>query len=127
MNQKNEALKLCKKCMQTLPMSMFHNYKQSLDGKNPYCKKCVSYMQKKSREKRELEEYLKKKELEKIKEENKQEDIKTKVCFRCKVEKDITNFHRDKRQKDGYNNVCIECKKIREAENILKRLEKRGY
>lgn len=127
MNKEDEALKLCKKCMQTLPMSMFHNCKRSLDGKNPYCKKCISYMQKKSREKRELEKYLEKKKLEESNQGKQSNEVITKVCFRCKIEKDISNFHKDKRQKDGYNNVCIECKKIRENENMLKRLEKRGY
>lgn len=127
MNEKDEALKLCKKCAKTLPMSMFHNCKRSLDGKNPYCKNCISYMQKKSREKRELEKYMENKKLEELSQKKEQQNLVTKVCFRCKVEKDITKFHRESRQKDGYSNVCIECKRKREAENMLKRLEKRGY
>lgn len=35
----------------------------------------------------------------------------TKVCGRCKTEKDITEFGVDKRNKDGLNRVCKVCKR----------------
>jgi hypothetical protein len=32
-----------------------------------------------------------------------------KTCFKCKIEKDITNFHKHKGMKDGHINKCSEC------------------
>lgn len=39
-----------------------------------------------------------------------------KVCTKCKVEKDVTEFYKNKRQKDGLDFYCKECrnKQIRE-------------
>jgi len=35
-----------------------------------------------------------------------------KVCRKCKVEKDETNFFNSKTSKDGLNNQCKECKRL---------------
>jgi hypothetical protein len=35
-----------------------------------------------------------------------------KVCTKCKIEKELTEFSRDKHKKDGFYNQCKECKKI---------------
>lgn len=123
MDDKLESLKICKRCKQTLLISMFHNCKKYLDGKNIYCKDCSRYMQKKSREKRELEEY----KMKRNQQENPQPESFKKTCTKCEVEKGISNFHKSKRSKDGYDTVCAECRRKREAENLIKRLEKRGY
>src|ERR1043165_6157776 len=34
----------------------------------------------------------------------------TKVCFKCKVEKSLNEFHKDKRSKSGYCSYCKLCK-----------------
>lgn len=33
----------------------------------------------------------------------------TKICLKCKIEKNIDNFCRDKNKKDGYNIYCKSC------------------
>jgi hypothetical protein len=39
-----------------------------------------------------------------------------KVCTKCKVEKELTEFHKDKRSKDGLRSKCKSCRrKYREA------------
>ena len=127
----NEPIKLCAKCKRSLPFSEFYNNKKSLDGKSSYCKECSRISSRKSKEKKELEKY-KLKQLQK--EQNilhqkqiEKEALNKKICFRCKIEKPIDEFHRDAKAKDGRSSICIDCKRKREAENIVKRLEKRGY
>lgn len=36
----------------------------------------------------------------------------TKICVRCKIEKDINEFYKRKSRKDGFNPYCKECHKI---------------
>lgn len=33
----------------------------------------------------------------------------TKICFKCKEEKDLTNFHTHKKNKDGLSHICKPC------------------
>jgi hypothetical protein len=35
--------------------------------------------------------------------------MNTKICFKCKEEKPISEFHRNKRNKDGYKGQCKSC------------------
>lgn len=35
--------------------------------------------------------------------------IITKICTKCKIEKELTDFHKDKKNKDGFSNRCKEC------------------
>lgn len=37
--------------------------------------------------------------------------METKICYKCKVEKDTCEFHKDKSRNDGYDSKCKECKK----------------
>lgn len=39
-----------------------------------------------------------------------------KTCYKCKLTKNISSFHKNKRQKDGFANYCKDCAKIRNAE-----------
>jgi len=34
-----------------------------------------------------------------------------KVCSKCKIEKEFSDFGKDKTRKDGYRYVCKECNK----------------
>lgn len=40
----------------------------------------------------------------------------TKICTKCKIEKELTEFHKDKTKKDGHETRCKACKKILDAE-----------
>jgi hypothetical protein len=35
-----------------------------------------------------------------------------KICPKCKIKKDLSEFHKDKRRIDGYSYHCKECRKI---------------
>lgn len=48
----------------------------------------------------------------------------TKVCFRCGIEKDISEFHNNKRNKDGHKGTCKKCCRLYVDEHIE---EKREY
>ena len=50
--------------------------------------------------------------------------MKTKVCTKCKIEKDIDNFSKSNK-KDGLSYWCKECFKIYTKNNYLK--NKKGY
>ena len=38
--------------------------------------------------------------------------MKRKVCSKCKVEKEICEFHKLSRSIDGYRERCKECRKV---------------
>ncbi len=38
-------------------------------------------------------------------------EIKIKICFQCKISKELDQFHKDKTTNDGYGSKCIRCKK----------------
>jgi hypothetical protein len=35
-----------------------------------------------------------------------------KVCSKCKVEKEICEFHKSSRSNDGFRGQCKECRKV---------------
>jgi AraC-like DNA-binding protein len=37
--------------------------------------------------------------------------METKICSKCKVEKDVCDFHKKSKNVDGYNHNCKECRK----------------
>lgn len=43
--------------------------------------------------------------------------METKVCLKCKVEKELINFNKDKNKKDGLNIYCIDCRKEYRKQN----------
>jgi hypothetical protein len=48
-----------------------------------------------------------------------------KVCSKCKVEKELTEFNKDKRRDDGLFPQCRDCKKKGDRITYLKNKEKR--
>jgi len=51
-----------------------------------------------------------------------------KVCFKCKIKKDINNFYKHPEMKDGCTNKCKDCtKKDNKANWHLKITEKKAY
>ena len=49
-----------------------------------------------------------------------------KKCYKCKKEKEYTEFHKDKSKKDGYNSRCIDCSRIFNREYV-KDYDMKGY
>ncbi len=50
--------------------------------------------------------------------------METKICSKCKVEKEITDFPKDKNRPDGYYVYCKECRKVSYQLNFQKIKEK---
>jgi len=51
------------------------------------------------------------------------ENIKTKICSKCKIEKDISEFSKNKNKKDGVNSWCKYCCKQYRKDNVEKILK----
>lgn len=52
-----------------------------------------------------------------------------KVCYKCKIEKELNDFSKDKTRKDGFSNRCKKCQRIYILENkdTLKKYYKNYY
>ncbi len=51
-------------------------------------------------------------------------NMATKICFKCNVEKELSEFYKHPKMYDGYLNKCKTCNKKDTAENIeLKKLD----
>jgi hypothetical protein len=46
--------------------------------------------------------------------------MRTKICSKCKIEQDISCFHKNKAMKDGLHNWCKGCKKQYNKDNALR-------
>lgn len=55
------------------------------------------------------------------------EEIKTKVCTKCKIEKDITSFFLRKERKLGYRSECKKCTNIKKKQLRKSPIPKEGY
>lgn len=51
------------------------------------------------------------------------EEIKTKVCSKCRIEKDVSEFHKNSTNNDGYNYQCKLCRKnhYNETHDVVKK------
>jgi hypothetical protein len=47
--------------------------------------------------------------------------MKTKICYRCRQEKSLSEFHKDISSKDGIDNLCKECSSIKGRDYLLKK------
>lgn len=48
----------------------------------------------------------------------------SKECYKCKQEKELSDFHKDKSRKDGYFSYCKKCYKLWYIDNKTKILER---
>jgi hypothetical protein len=57
--------------------------------------------------------------------ENKEKEVKTKVCKRCEEDKPLREFYTNKQMKDGHESTCKACKKETAKKPDLARPEQR--
>lgn len=50
--------------------------------------------------------------------------MNTKICYKCKIEKPLSEFHKNCRKLDGYNHLCKLCEKERHSTYYLENKEK---
>jgi len=91
-------IKVCKRCKLEKPTSEFTKNINEKDKYDRYCKLCKKELNKEHRKKNEL-------------------SIKNgkiivpnfKVCNKCKIEKQIYEFHNNSGSRDGKQSICIQC------------------
>ena len=88
--------KKCSNCGASKSLSDFHKSNGGKHGVNSVCKNCVSI---KGKQKRDILNKLKPPEIIPT----------TKVCTRCKIEKEFECFHGNKHGKYGINSICKLC------------------
>jgi hypothetical protein len=127
--------KICSKCKIEKYVSEFYIRKNSGKYRNE-CKECW-YSRTKKYCKNNKDEITKRKIIkkcgslenyQKIKDE--QERLITenkKICSKCKIEKDKSEFHKDKSKKDGLDFLCKQCIKEKRIIEIYGSLENYDY
>jgi hypothetical protein len=101
--------KQCSKCNNIKPIINFQPNKGKKDGFQTWCKECVSYQQKQTREKYCFQ-------------------VKVpinKVCAKCKEIKEAKEFDCNKAQKTGLVSTCKSCNKSNEKLSIYCKLKSR--
>jgi len=108
----NVTEKLCKSCNKVKPATEFWGDKDRRDGLNTYCKECLSI-------KSQNISKVKKNNKEKLKEQKRQQEIKTgkRTCNKCGIEKNISDFYV---WKGIPENICKECRKPKIEKYISK-------
>ena len=104
-----EETKVCNKCGEVKPLSLF--YKSKYKGTSYYCKKCMDENRKvnksKTPEQREADKLAKK---ESIKQKNEYlRSLPTKVCKICEIEKSRSEFSKRGSAADGLRSECKIC------------------
>lgn len=51
--------------------------------------------------------------------------MERKICNKCGIEKDISEFYKDKQKKDGYSNTCKKCKYKKKDIDSLKQIKRK--
>lgn len=90
-----EGYKRCSKCKTILLLEEFHRQGKS---KNSHCRRCRKEYNKKHKNG--------------VKNKDVPEEIKTKICTKCKIEKCEKEFTKDSKSKDGISYYCKDCMSI---------------
>lgn len=108
------GLKQCRKCGKILPLKSFSKLSVNKDGKNNYCKECVSLHYTKSKSRRDLRDI---ENLSLIHEENKKLlNSGLRKCAKCGKVMSISNFN----MKGGrYLHTCKKCNSLIESARIF--------
>ncbi len=109
---KERKCKICKDCNINKNIDEFYYVgKDSKDGYRNKCKDCTKKIGEKKRQE--------------IKNSDKK-IINKKVCFHCKVEKNISEFNKRNDWKDGYISICKQCNTVyRKQWTEKKKIEKK--
>ncbi len=49
--------------------------------------------------------------------------METKRCYKCKTEKEYSNYYKDPSKKDGFSNICKPCRKLTYRQIVYRNLE----
>lgn len=101
--------KICTKCKIEKDVLMFNKRADSKCGVRSSCKECISNYEKLKKER-------------KIK--PKKEDKISKICPKCKIDKNFSEYGKNKNSKYGIASYCKECTKAHAQENIEKLRER---
>ncbi|MEO5348932.1 MAG: hypothetical protein H7836_04735 [Magnetococcus sp. YQC-3] len=108
--------KICTKCKIEKDKSEFSKNSRSKDGLFHNCKSC------------QHDYYIRNKPIKPIIDESAIEKKTTKTCFKCKIEKELTEFCKSKKSKDGHYYYCNDCRKEYYRKNEIKfRKKTRDY
>ena len=102
-----EPTKACSKCKTEKSLNEFYKDKYDKSGYYPICKIC------KRTKAKELAHKYSVLENREIKDK--------KVCFRCKVEKNVSEYHKNRYQKHGIDHECKDCKNKNNLDYIIAR------
>ena len=91
-----EANKICSKCQMEKSLTEFYKDKYQKSGYRPSCKICLKIQVK------ELQQIYSRLET--------REEKDKKVCYRCKIEKNIREYTKNRYCKDGFDGECKRCK-----------------
>jgi hypothetical protein len=90
-------MKLCNLCNNIQEFTHFSKCKNNRDGLSYTCKTCTALRKKRY----------------KLKYENNKIQTVQKICNKCKLNKDIHEFHKCAYNSDGYRSICKSCYKIK--------------
>lgn len=131
-------MKICSKCQKNQSLNNFNKNKNQKDNFSVWCKNCCYISNKNYREKNKdillaKKRIYNKNNKEKInvkKREYHKNNIKNyiynpwnlieKICSKCKLNKNIENFHVKKQNKNGFSDICKNCEKFRKIEILYK-------
>ena len=119
--------KICCSCKAEKPVECFSRNRSSSDGLKKYCKECASKQGQRYREKHiekikssSREAYRNCREKAEQKTEKQRQEISSKVCSVCKIEKPLSEFYTA--SMGGFRSYCKECSnKASRAQHIRNR------
>lgn len=99
-------MKVCKRCGKEYPIEYFHKNENCKGGRRNQCKYCVSNYNRKYKKRKAKEKERKDKEMMPT------ENVKTRICSRCKRELPLSAYNKGG-SPDGTQWYCRECQSER--------------